>query len=148
MASSTCFCFGIPQDVSPDITLLCEDGDLHVSSALISRWSPVLREVVSACKDEARFPLPGKKMHEILVFLKYIYPPGRKAVQSVGDARVLLTLAHEYSVAHLKQLAEEALCRALAAYKPDIGSCDEGDNSDSEDFHNLCIAEAVQLACR
>ncbi|XP_053386797.1 uncharacterized protein LOC123542437 [Mercenaria mercenaria] len=102
-----------------DFVLVVEETRLYVSKAILSLVSPVFDTMFQSNFKEStcdELELPGKKLDDVVEFLRCIYPNTCTKITS-DNAENLLPLIEEYQVLQLKTKCEDALL------KNDIDEC-------------------------
>ncbi|XP_045185100.2 uncharacterized protein LOC123543103 [Mercenaria mercenaria] len=99
-----------------DFVLTVEGTKLHVSKAVLSLASPVFDTMFQSNFKERscdELELPGKKLNDVIEFLRCIYPNTFTHITSDSAAKVL-PLIEEYQVLQLKPRCEAALLESIS----------------------------------
>ena len=101
--------FDQPVDFS-DVVLVVEGRSFHVHKAILAKWSPVFKAMLTSDFKERstnQITLPKKKACDVLELLQVLYPPEKPIdSQNVGT---ILSLAHEYQMACITNHCEKFL---------------------------------------
>lgn len=99
-----------------DFTLIVEGQNLYVSKAVLAIASPVFERMFQSSFQESSpdtLELAGKKLDDVLEFLRCIYPNTVAQVTS-KNALQILPLVEEYQALQLKPRCEEALLEYIS----------------------------------
>lgn len=104
------------QSLTTDLTLVVEGKKLFVNKGILMVASPVFAKMLTAEfkeKDASEIDLPGKKVLDIVAFLRCIYPDIMDEIDSTNVYQVL-HLADEYQCRKLKQKCENYLVKLVS----------------------------------
>ena len=101
--------FTQPVDFS-DVVLVVEGRSFHVHKAILAKWSPVFKAMLTSDFKERstnRITLPNKKACDVLELLQVLYPP-EKPINS-KNVKTILCLAREYQIQCVTNRCEKSL---------------------------------------
>ncbi|XP_060567042.1 uncharacterized protein LOC132725872 [Ruditapes philippinarum] len=108
--------FGFTEKSSKtDMCLLVEGTKLYVAKLILSLASPVFDTMFQSDfkeKSSDELELPGKKLRDVLEFLRCIYPNTYTQINR-DNARIILPLLEEYQVLQLKPRCELVLLETV-----------------------------------
>lgn len=90
----------------PNIILVVEGHEIHVEKTELIEKSPVFKKMLE--KDTVRIVLPKQKLNDFLIFLRCTLS-GIGTQISVGNAKTIIPVAHEYQAQATIQQAELVL---------------------------------------
>ncbi|XP_060567050.1 TD and POZ domain-containing protein 3-like [Ruditapes philippinarum] len=98
-----------------DLCLVVEGTKLYVAKVILSLASPVFDAMFQSDfkeKSNDELELPGKKLRDVLEFLRCIYPNTYTQI-NCDNARVILPLLEEYQVLQLKPRCEVVILETV-----------------------------------
>ncbi|XP_060567059.1 BTB and MATH domain-containing protein 38-like [Ruditapes philippinarum] len=99
-----------------DLCLVVEGTKLYVAKNILSLASPVFDAMFQSDfkeKSSDELELPGKKLRDVLEFLRCIYPNTYTQINR-DNARVILPLLEEYQVLQLKPRCEVVILETVS----------------------------------
>ncbi|XP_052711189.1 uncharacterized protein LOC128185629 [Crassostrea angulata] len=99
-----------------DVFLVVEGSQLHICKQVLAEKSPVFEQMFQSEfkeKDLTEIPLPGKKLKDMVEFLRSFYDP--ETIRPITDDTVftILPLAEEYQVSKVKERCVHFITQTL-----------------------------------